>query len=66
VELSSFGLSGLTQGGTVNICNLATSSCSAAASGLPLPIAVAVDHTGKVYAAIAALIPGAAQVISLP
>jgi len=66
VELSSFGLSGLTQGGTVNICNLATTSCSAAASGLPLPIAVAVDHTGKVYAAIAALIPGAAQVISLP
>jgi hypothetical protein len=67
VELEAFfGLSGLTQGGTVNACNLSAGTCSVVAAGLPLPIATAVDRNGTVYAAIAALIPGAAQVIALP
>lgn len=61
-----FGLSGLTQGGTVNACDLSAGTCSVVASGLPLPIAAAVDRNGTVYAAIASLIPGAAQVIALP
>ncbi len=65
-ELAFFGLPGLTQGGTVNACDLSTNTCSVVASGLPLPIAAAVDRNGTVYAAIASLIPGAAQVITLP
>jgi hypothetical protein len=60
-----FGIPGLMQGGTVNACDL-SGSCSVVAGGLPLPIAAAVDKTGALYAAIASLIPGAAQVISLP
>lgn len=67
VELGVFfGLPIELQGGTVNACDLSTGSCSEAASGLTLPIAVAVDRDGTVYAAIGALIPGAAQVIALP
>ena len=67
VELEAFfGLPGLTQGGTVNACDLSAGTCSVVATGIPLPIAVAVDREGTVYAAIAALIPGAAQVITLP
>jgi hypothetical protein len=65
-ELGFMGLPGLTQGGTVNACNLSTGNCSERASELTLPIAVAVNRKGTVYAAIASLIPGAAQVITLP
>jgi hypothetical protein len=67
VELEAFfGIPGLAQGGTVNACDLSAGSCSVLATGLPIPLAVAVDKTGQVYAAVAALIPGAAQVITLP
>lgn len=66
VELANFGLFGLTQGGTVDKCDLGTATCSLVASGLPLPIAAVVDRQGTVYAAVASLIPGAAQVITLP
>jgi hypothetical protein len=65
VELGAFGIPGLMQGGTVNACELG-GSCSVVAGGLTIPLAVAADKTGQVYAAIAALIPGAAQVITLP
>jgi hypothetical protein len=65
-ELAFYGLPGLTQGGTVNVCDLSTGSCTEKATGLTLPIAVAIDSKGTVYAAIASLIPGAAQVITLP
>jgi hypothetical protein len=54
------------QGGTVNACDLAAGSCQEVASGLPLPVAVAAHRDGTLYAAIASLIPGAAQVITLP
>ena len=66
VELTGFGLPGLMQGGTVDACDLSSASCSVLAGGLPMPIAVAVDRNGTVYAAISSLIPGAAQVITLP
>ena len=56
------GLPGL--GGTVNACS--PFGCSQVATGLPLPMAAAVDRRGTVYAAINALVPGAAEVIALP
>jgi hypothetical protein len=61
-----FGLPGLLQGGTVNGCDLSTSTCVEVAGGLSLPIATAVDKDDNLYAAINNLIPGAAEVISLP
>lgn len=65
-ELASFGLPGLTQGGTVNACTPGTWVCSERATGLMLPLAVAVDSHNTLYAAILALVPGAAQVVTLP
>jgi hypothetical protein len=59
-----FGLA--TLGGTVNACDPATGGCTQVATGLPMPIAVAVDRRGTRYAAINALVPGAAQVVQLP
>jgi hypothetical protein len=52
------------QGGTVNACKLG-GGCSVLASGLMMPIGVAVTKTGQVYAAIMNLTPGA-QVVMLP
>jgi hypothetical protein len=60
-----FGVGSL--GGTVNACNPTTWTCSAVATGLPIPIGVAVNRrAGEVYITINALVPGAAQVIKLP
>lgn len=66
LELAQFGLPGLSVGGTVNACDSSTWTCVEVATDLTIPIAAAVDKRGTVYAAIAALIPGAAQVITLP
>jgi hypothetical protein len=55
-----------TVGGTVNACNPTTWVCTAIATGLPIPAATTVSKTGTVYTLINALIPGAAQVITLP
>ena len=66
VELAFFGMPGLTQGGTVNACNSTTWACSEVATNLMLPMATASDQKGKLYAAVAGLVPGAAQVIELP
>ena len=67
VELEFFfGIPGLTQGGTVNACDLSSGTCSVVAGELPLPIAAAAHRDGTLYAAIGSLIPGAAQVITLP
>lgn len=52
-------------GGTVNRCNLAKGTCAEVAAHLRIPIAVAVTRDGTAYAAIKALIPGAAEVIAL-
>ncbi len=61
VELGGAGL-----GGTVNRCDSTSWDCTEVTSGLTMPIAVAVDRDGTLYAAVSALIPGAAQVITLP
>jgi hypothetical protein len=67
VQLEVFsGLPGRTLGGTVNACDSSTWACTEVATGLPIPIAAAVDRDGTVYAAISALVPDAAQVIALP
>jgi hypothetical protein len=58
------GLGGV--GGTVNACDSSTWTCTEVATGLPMPLAVAVDKTGTLYATVMSLVPGAAQVISLP
>jgi hypothetical protein len=52
------------QGGTINACKLG-GGCSVLAGGLTLPIGVAVDKTGQVYAAVMNLLPSA-QVVMLP
>lgn len=59
-----FQLPGL--GGTVNACDTSSWTCSEVATELPMPIAVTVGRDGTVYAAINAVVPGAAQVIALP
>lgn len=53
-------------GGTVNACDTSTWTCTEVATQLTMPIAAAVDRGGRVYAAINALVPGAAQVVPLP
>ena len=52
-------------GGTVNMCDLATSTCTEEATGLTIPIAVAITGSGRVFAAVSALIPGEAAVIEI-
>ena len=53
------------QGGTVDRCDVHTGTCSVLAGGLNMPIAVA-EKRSRTYALVNALIPGAAQVITLP
>lgn len=53
-------------GGTVNVCDPSDWTCSERATGLPAPIAAAIDRRGKVYVATNVLEPGAAEVIALP
>lgn len=52
-------------GGTVNACDLATSTCTEEAAGLTIPIAVAIKGSGRVFVAVSALIPGEAAVIEI-
>jgi hypothetical protein len=52
-------------GGTVNACDPTTWTCTVVAANLPIPMAATVEQDGTVFVAINALIPGAAQVISL-
>lgn len=66
VELAFFGLPGLAQGGTLNACSPVSGSCSEVATDLDIPLAVAVDQHGMIFAAVQALIPGMAQVVTLP
>jgi hypothetical protein len=52
-------------GGTVNACDIDAGTCTTVASGLTMPIAVTVGNGGELFAAVGALIPGGATVISL-
>jgi hypothetical protein len=66
VELAVFfGLPSQMAGGTVNVCDPATWSCSEVATGLNMPIAAAVNRNGKVFVATNVLLPEV-EVISLP
>jgi hypothetical protein len=55
-------------GGTVNECTSAagTWSCAPRAGGLLLPIAAAVDAAGTVHVATKSLVPGEAEIVTLP
>lgn len=56
---------GIPTGGTVDACDVTTGDCSVVAADLPLPSAVAVAATGRVYSTILSLVPGEAQVIPI-
>lgn len=64
VELAGLGFQVMV-GGTINACDSSTWSCDVVASGLTMPIAVAVDKNGAVSVAVEALLPSA-HVIALP
>jgi len=66
MELQAFFGLPVALGGTVNACDANGGGCSVLAGSLMMPTAAAVDRQGTVYATVAALIPGAAQVIALP
>lgn len=53
------------EGGTINACTWPSFVCTKEASDLPIPIAVAINGGGHVFAAISALIPGEAKVIEI-
>ena len=52
-------------GGTVNECDPTTWTCTERASALTMPMAVAINASGAVFAVVSALVPGEAQVIEL-
>ena len=65
----SIEVTGIPLGGTVNACTRDSSgtwSCVPEATGLRMPIAAAVDASGAVHVATSSLIPGAAEIITLP
>jgi hypothetical protein len=67
VELDAFfGVPGALVGGTVSSCDMTSWSCQEVATSLTRPTATAFDKSGQLYAAVNALIPGAAAVIPLP
>jgi hypothetical protein len=53
-------------GGSVNACNIATSSCTQVATGLFMATAATVDKKGKISVVTNGLIPGAATLSTLP
>ena len=66
-ELYAFyGVPVALQGGTISACDSYGGGCSEVLASVMFPTAVAVDKKGAAYATVAALIPGAAQVVALP
>ncbi|MFB6249481.1 MAG: ScyD/ScyE family protein [Salinibacter sp.] len=57
---------GARSGGTVNACNLSTTSCTERASGLPIPTAITFGKDGTLWATKNALVPGSATVVKIP
>jgi len=53
-------------GGTVDRCDPSSWSCEVVAAGLPIPMATTLGRDGTQWAAIWALVPGLAQIVSLP
>lgn len=56
---------GASVGGSVHACNLATKACSTVVSGEPILTSIAFRTDGSLWAAINALVPGAADVVQL-
>jgi hypothetical protein len=58
----------LAAGGTVDRCTTTVTpwSCTVKAADLTMPIAVAVNSSDAVFAAVSVLIPGQASVVELP
>ena len=52
-------------GGTINACTWGTFDCTEQATGLPIPMSVAITNSGDAYAAIWALVPGEARIIEI-
>jgi len=52
-------------GGTINACTWDTFDCTEQATGLPIPMAVAITGSNHAYAAIWALVPGEARIIAI-
>jgi hypothetical protein len=57
---------GPTLGGTVSSCDLETHTCQEVASGIPILTAIATDKNGTLWATRFALVPGLAEIVSLP
>jgi hypothetical protein len=56
---------GFGTGGSVNACTWGSFACDVEAGDLPIPMAAAVTKSGRVFAAILALVPGEARVIAI-
>jgi len=68
-EASWFSLdlqNGASLGGTVSACNVTTATCQVVASGIPIPTAMTFGKDGTLWVTRFALIPGAAEIISVP
>ena len=61
VEVATDGM----EGGTVNTCDPTTWTCTEEATGLTMPMAVAVNESGP-FVVLSALIPGETEVVALP
>lgn len=53
-------------GGTINACDLTTSACTEAATGIPMLTAITLDRGGALWATQFGLVPGDAEVIEVP
>lgn len=69
-ERSWFAIEGLgapsADGGTINACNVSAGTCVEVATGIPILTAITFDNNGTLWATQNALIPGLAQVVSVP
>jgi hypothetical protein len=61
VEVATDGM----EGGTVNTCDPTTWVCTEEATGLTMPMAVAINEAGA-FVVVSALVPGATEVVPLP
>lgn len=59
-----FGVGG--EGGTINACDLSTTTCSEVAGGIPMLTAITLEKDGTLWATKNALIPGSGEVIQIP
>jgi hypothetical protein len=55
------------QGGTISACDTATTpwTCTELATDLTMPFAATVTASGRIFAAVGVLIPGAAEIVEI-